>query len=107
MLDAGADTLVLGCTHYPFLDAAIRDIVGEHMTLIDTSVAIARQAERVLDQNGLRAATGVPVDLPRFCSTSDGAHLQQLAATLLQIDAPVERVVIPSPRTIAPDSQAA
>ena len=107
MLDAGADTLVLGCTHYPFLDAAIRDIVGERMTLIDTSVAIARQVERVLDQNGLRATAGVSVELPRFCSTSDGAHLQQLAATLLQIDALVERVVIPSPRTIAPDSQAA
>jgi glutamate racemase len=45
MLDAGADTLVLGCTHYPFLDAAIRDIVGDRMTLIDTSVAIARQVE--------------------------------------------------------------
>jgi glutamate racemase len=107
MLDAGADTLVLGCTHYPFLDAAIRDIVGERMTLIDTSIAIARQVERVLDQNTLRAAAGVTADLPRFCSTSDGTHLQQLAATLLQVDAPVERVVIPSPRTLAPDSQAA
>ena len=31
MLDAGADTLVLGCTHYPFLDAAIRDIVGDRL----------------------------------------------------------------------------
>jgi glutamate racemase len=107
MLDAGADTLVLGCTHYPFLDAAIRDIVGERMTLIDTSVAIARQVERVLDQHGLRSEPGRPVDPPRFCSTSDGAHLQQLAATLLHIEAPVERVVIPSRRTVAPDSQAA
>ena len=107
MLDAGADTLVLGCTHYPFLDAAIRDIVGERMTLIDTSVAIARQVERILDQHGLRAAPGSAVDLPRFCSTSDGAHLQQLAATLLHVDAPVERVVIPSRRTLAADSEAA
>jgi glutamate racemase len=107
MLDAGADTLVLGCTHYPFLDAAIREIVGERMTLIDTSVAIARQVERVLDQHGLRGEPGRPVDPPRFCSTSDGTHLQQLAATLLQIEAPVERVVIPSPRTLAADSQAA
>ncbi|SDH08238.1 glutamate racemase [Paraburkholderia phenazinium] len=107
MLDAGADTLVLGCTHYPFLDAAIRDIVGDRMTLIDTSVAIARQLERVLDQHGLRAATDQAVDLPRFCSTSDGAHLQQLAATLLQIEAPVEQVVIPSRRTLAADSRAA
>ncbi|MGH8782514.1 glutamate racemase [Paraburkholderia sp.] len=107
MLDAGADTLVLGCTHYPFLDATIRDIVGDRLELIDTSVAIARQLERVLDQHGLRAAPladGETSPLPRLCSTSDGAHLQQLAATLLHLDAPVEHVVIPSRRTVSPDS---
>jgi glutamate racemase len=107
MLDAGADTLVLGCTHYPFLDAAIRDIAGDRLTLIDTSVAIARQLERVLDQQGLSSPARDTVPQPRFCSTSDGAHLKQLAATLLDIDAPVERVHIPSRRTIAPDSHAA
>ncbi|GGC32337.1 glutamate racemase [Paraburkholderia caffeinilytica] len=108
MLDAGADTLVLGCTHYPFLDAAIRDIVGDRLVLIDTSVAIARQLERVLDQHGLRAAPeGAGVVLPRFYSTGDGTHQQQLAATLLQIDTAVDQVVIPSRRTAAPDSQAA
>lgn len=107
MLDAGADTLVLGCTHYPFLDAAIRDIVGDRLELIDTSIAIARQLERVLDQHGLRAAPladGETPPLPRLCSTSDGAHLRQLAGTLLHLDAPVEHVVIPSRRTVAPDS---
>ncbi|CAG4900347.1 Glutamate racemase [Paraburkholderia saeva] len=107
MLDAGADTLVLGCTHYPFLDAAIRDIVGDRLTLIDTSVAIARQLERVLDQQGLRTASGTgPALAPRFFSTSDGTHLQQLAETLLDLAAPVERVHIPSRRTAAPDPQA-
>ncbi|MFX1672743.1 glutamate racemase [Paraburkholderia sp. A2WS-5] len=114
MLDAGADTLVLGCTHYPFLDAAIRSIVGERMTLVDTSVAIARQLERVLDQHGLRAhpaddagasaAAGTPA---RFCSTSDGAHLRTLAAVLLGIEAQVECVSIPSPRTREPEVNAA
>ncbi|SEI37781.1 glutamate racemase [Paraburkholderia diazotrophica] len=106
MLDAGADTLVLGCTHYPFLDAAIRDIAGDRLALIDTSIAIARQLERVLDQQGLRPPERDAAQ-PRFCSTSDGAHLRQLAATLLQIDAPVERVHIPSRRTAATDSHAA
>ncbi|WP_027817225.1 glutamate racemase [Paraburkholderia bannensis] len=109
MLDAGADTLVLGCTHYPFLDAAIRSIVGERMTLIDTSVAIARQLERVLDQHGLRPATtgrAAAADV-RLCSTSDGTHLRALAAALLDIDAPVERVQIPSRRTRELESDAA
>ena len=102
------DTLVLGCTHYPFFDAAIRDLVGDRLMLIDTSVAIARQLERVLDQHGLRAAPeSANAVLPRFYSTGDGTHQQQLAATLLQIDTAVEQVVIPSRRTAAPDSQAA
>ncbi|MFM0335915.1 glutamate racemase [Paraburkholderia fungorum] len=108
MLEAGADTLVLGCTHYPFLDAAIRDIVGDRLTLIDTSVAIARQLERVLEQNGLRAAhDDATRALPRFYSTGDGTHQQQLVATLLEIDAVVEPVVIRSRRAATPDSQAA
>jgi len=108
MLEAGADTLVLGCTHYPFLDAAIRDIVGERMTLIDTSVAISRQLERVLKQHGMRAApeaAGAP--LARFFSTDGGTHLRQLVATLLDMDAQVERVAIPSRRTAALSSQPA
>src|SRR6185437_10572875 len=108
MLDAGADTLVLGCTHYPFLDAAIRDIVGDRLALIDTSVAIARQLERVLEQHGLRAAQdGATRMPPRFYSTGDGSHQQQLAATLLHIEAAVQQVCIESPRTAAPDSHAA
>jgi glutamate racemase len=104
MLDAGADTLVLGCTHYPFLDTAIRSIVGDRMALIDTSVAIARQLERVLAQHGLLAAAAEGAVRPasaRFCSTSDGAHLRTLAAALLGIEAQVETVQIPSRRTLA------
>jgi glutamate racemase len=110
MLDAGADTLVLGCTHYPFLDTAIRSLVGERMTLVDTSVAIARQLERVLDQHGLRAGgedRGADVDGIRFCSTSDGAHLHDLAAALLGLEAAVERVAIPSRRTRELEANAA
>ncbi|HEV3104655.1 MAG TPA: glutamate racemase [Trinickia sp.] len=107
MLDAGADTLVLGCTHYPFLDAAIRDITGDRLSLIDTSVAIARQLERVLDANGLRApASDASAPLPQLYSTSDGAHLRQLAATLLALDVAVEQVSIPHRRVLAQPSQA-
>jgi glutamate racemase len=63
--------------------------------------------ERVLEQHGVRAApqTADPAP-PRFYSTGDGTHLRQLVATLLQIDAQVERVLIPSRRT-APFSQPA
>lgn len=47
--DAGADTIVLGCTHYPFLRKAIRKLLGESITLIDTSDAVVRQLKRQLD----------------------------------------------------------
>jgi glutamate racemase len=99
MLDAGADTLVLGCTHYPFLDRAIRDIVGERLQIIDTSVAIARQLDRLLDVNSLKNAASLTQSMPRFCSTADGEPQRQLAASLLRLDACVEHVHIPSRRT--------
>lgn len=106
MLDANADTLVLGCTHYPFLDVAIRSITGDRLTLVDTSVAIARQLERQLDSFGLRAAPvqTLAIELPRFYSTNDGLALRQLAASLLGLDVTVQHVVIPSRRTLALES---
>lgn len=107
MLDAGADTLVLGCTHYPFLDEAIRSIVGDRLQIVDTSVAIARQLERLLDAHGLRAAGPSSRALPRFYSTADGESQRQLAASLLQIDARVEHVVIPWRRTRSLESDLA
>ena len=102
MLAAGADTLVLGCTHYPFLDAAIREIAAGRLALVDTSVAIARQLERVLEASGLRApADGQPAQ-PRLCSTDEGAHMRTLASTLLGLDVPVERVSITASCGTAP-----
>ena len=99
MLDARADTLVLGCTHYPFLDQAIRSIVGDRVALIDTSVAIARQLERQLDQYDLRAPLVGTVELPRLFSTNDGKAQQELAASLLDLQTTVRHVVIASRRT--------
>ncbi len=48
LLEKGADTLILGCTHYPFLAPLIHKVVGEHIKLIDTGAAVARHlAHRV------------------------------------------------------------
>ncbi|PCE21552.1 glutamate racemase [Burkholderia ubonensis] len=101
MLDAGADTLVLGCTHYPFFTETIRDLVGDRLTIVDTSDAIARQLVRVLDERGLRAPAGTRAAPPRLCSTSDGRQLHALASALLGLDAPVESVAIASPNAHA------
>ena len=49
ILDAGSDTLVLGCTHYPFLRKSIRKLLGDTITLIDTSDAVVKQLKRQLE----------------------------------------------------------
>lgn len=56
MLAAGIDELVLGCTHYPFLLPAIRQVVGEGVDIIEPAGAVARQMARVLEREGLRRA---------------------------------------------------
>jgi glutamate racemase len=58
VLDAGADTIVLACTHYPFLSPAIKSIAGPDVEVIDPSPAIARQVRRVLEQQQLLAPLG-------------------------------------------------
>jgi glutamate racemase len=50
MLAQGADTLVLGCTHYPFVLPLIREIAGESVTVIDPSPAIARRVKYLLEE---------------------------------------------------------
>lgn len=48
LMQRGVDTIVLGCTHYPFLRPLIADIVGSDVALIDTGAAVARQLQRVM-----------------------------------------------------------
>jgi glutamate racemase len=56
LLAAGADTIVLGSTHYPFVRALIAEVVGPTVTLVDTGAAVARQLERILAEHGLDGA---------------------------------------------------
>jgi glutamate racemase len=58
LLRSGADTLVLGCTHYPFLRPLLHDIAGDQVALIDTGAAVARRARDVLTEHGLQPACG-------------------------------------------------
>ncbi len=48
LLARGADTIILGCTHYPFLAPLIRSVAGADVALVDTGAAVARQLERRL-----------------------------------------------------------
>ena len=51
--EQGIDTLVLGCTHYPFLRPLIQEICGPQVTLLDTGAAVARQTYKLLEERDL------------------------------------------------------
>ncbi len=55
MLANGIDTVVLGCTHYPFVIPLIQQITGPEVRVIDPAPAVARQTARLLEQTGLLA----------------------------------------------------
>jgi glutamate racemase len=56
--EAGVDTLILGCTHYPLLKGVIGEVMGPEVALVDSAEALAGAAERELDRLGLRRADG-------------------------------------------------
>lgn len=78
LLARGADTLVLGCTHYPFLRPQIAAIVGPGITLIDTGEAVAKQVVRRLPA----AAVESPVADERFWTTGDAGSARRIMGRL-------------------------
>ncbi|MBU3608887.1 glutamate racemase [Polynucleobacter nymphae] len=85
ILDAGSDTLVLGCTHYPFLRKSIRKLLGDTITLIDTSDAVVRQLKRQLEALDHRFDSGERGSV-LLISSKDEASLLAMAKDLLSID---------------------
>ncbi len=69
MLDRGADQIVLGCTHYPFLKDIIIEIVGSSASIVDPAPAVARQIYVVANEIGVYSnkSLQVGVDLYRLC----------------------------------------
>ena len=56
LLETGADIIVLGCTHYPFLVDAMKDVAGPGIKFIDPAPAVARQLVHVMAETGLLTA---------------------------------------------------
>lgn len=71
---ADVDTVVLGCTHYPFVAAAIQALLGDSITLIDTSEAVAQRVVAILDGGAVsRCAVAEPCTSPLLQVLSTGA----------------------------------
>ena len=82
LLEQGADTLVLGCTHYPLLRALIQSIVGPDIKLIDTGAAVARQVARLLEKDGLARPETSHAGRLRVRTTGDAASLTRIFPNL-------------------------
>lgn len=96
LLDQGADTLVLGCTHYPFVRSGIERVLHEHardaVTLIDTGDAVARQLGRLLEAAGLLRPELKPDATLTGYTTGDPAALKQAFGDLLGLQPAVEKI---------------
>ena len=92
MLAQGIDTVVMGCTHYPFVIPLIEEITGPGVRVIDPAPAVARQAGRLLAQRGWLAEAGVPAPA-RFITSGEPQILERLLPQLLGEGCPVEGAV--------------
>jgi glutamate racemase len=80
LMERGADTIVLGCTHYPFLRPLIAQIVGPNVQLIDTGEAVARQVVRRLPEGLIGRIDAQPSE--RFWTTGDGRTAARIVSQL-------------------------
>lgn len=97
----GADYLVLGCTHYPFLKPALEHLYQGKLNLIDSGLAVARQTARVLLQHQLnQTKNNIEQKLKIFTSKDNIQQLHQIISQLLpkdirwQLDYAVNKIYI-------------
>jgi glutamate racemase len=106
LLEGGADTLVLGCTHYPLVQASIEHVIREsgagNIALVDTGDAVARQLARLLDASGLLRAPDAhaPARVDGYTSAS-AAALSAAFNSLIGIDPQVAETRFGEPDTVA------
>ena len=80
------DTLVLGCTHYPFLRGAISQVVGRQVALVSSDVETAGEVYRVLTDRGLLREASAGEPMVRYEATGeDTAGFVELARRMLGI----------------------
>ncbi len=89
LLERGADTLILGCTHYPFLAPLISEVVGANITLVDTGAAVARQLQRRVQTELPTRKTSVHPELvegrtdsAQFFTSGDAAQASRIMSVL-------------------------
>ena len=92
MLDAGADTIVLGSTHYVFLKPLLAELAGPNVSLIETGAAVARQLARVLEERDLLSAS--PAGRERFWTSGDPTTSTRVISALLRREVKVDKLPV-------------
>lgn len=87
----GADVIVLGCTHFPFLKKDIKKRMGPKVKVIDSGAAIARRVKYLLTKKG---ALSPKKGKDAFFSTGDAKEFSRVASVLMGTDISAERVEI-------------
>lgn len=77
LVEGGADKIVLGCTHYPFLREEIAQVVGDGVEIIDSSEAVARRVLALLEENDIVAEEGAAPEY-RFLTFADESYAEKL-----------------------------
>lgn len=93
------DTLVLGCTHYPFATDTLRALVGEHVAFLEGGAPVARQTRRLLAERGWLAQASThhsPVAPPVFGTTGDANNMRLAVQRWLHVDTQVQTLRIHS-----------
>ncbi len=101
LVDAGADTLVIGCTHYAFLEDLVASVAGPDVRVVDPSAAVARQLRRRLTELGLLAPEGGDPPAPRFFTTGPPADVGRVMERLWGSEVDVRAVSPEGPASSA------
>jgi len=91
MIAQGIDTVVLGCTHYPFVIPLIQEIVGPNVRVIDPAPAIARQTQRLLTEHGWLADGKISSEI-RIITTGNAQLIENNLPLFLGYHLPVESI---------------
>ncbi len=91
MLAQNIDTVVLGCTHYPFVIPLIQEIVGPNVRVIDPAPAVARQTKRLLEEHGWLQEGTARSDV-EYLTSADPASMQTLLPQFLGESGQVQQV---------------
>jgi glutamate racemase len=83
MVEAGIDTLVLGCTHYPLLTGVISYVMGNGVSLVSSAEETAKDLYRVLVEGSLLRGADAPAPTHRFLATGDAQAFESLARRFL------------------------